>query len=151
MEKFVAIKGIGRKNGGFDVWFGNWDFENVAGLWCELAYVDGECVNFALENEWLSCGDLAKNIKEFLDEALEKGFIDSYKLEEPKEKLALEEQTRDFLKDSILKHVASYENKDGLIDLLKAQEYLSRLIMLEETKRKAETFKDASIELDSLK
>lgn len=84
MEKFVTVKGTGRKNGGFDTWSGNWDFKDVVGLWNELQCIDGIYVDFALEREWIECGDFSKNIKEFLDEALEKGFIDSYKLEEPK-------------------------------------------------------------------
>lgn len=138
MKKFVTIKGIGRKNGGFNVWSGNCDFEDAAGLWCKLAYADGVRIDFALDREWLSCGSSAKNIKEFLDEALEKGFIDSYKLEEPKEGLMSEEQTRIFLQRSILAYVMNYNKKDGIYgikDLLNAQEDLNRLIMLEDIAR----------------
>lgn len=32
MKKFVTVKGTGRRNGGFDTWSGNWDFED-ARLW----------------------------------------------------------------------------------------------------------------------
>lgn len=85
MKKFVTVKGTGRKNGGFDTWSGNWDFKDVVGLWNELQVIDMTYVDFSLEREWLECGDNAENIKEFLDEALEKGFIDGYELEEPKE------------------------------------------------------------------
>lgn len=48
------------------------------------------------------------------------------------------EQTRGFLKGNILKYVTRYESKDGTKDLLKAQEYLKRLIAFEKAERKSE-------------
>ena len=52
------------------------------------------------------------------------------------EGLISEEQTRGFLKGNILKYVTRYESKDGMKDLLKAQEYLKRLIVFEEAEKK---------------
>lgn len=54
------------------------------------------------------------------------------------EGLMSEEQTRGFLKGNILKYVTRYESKDGTKDLLKAQEYLKRLIAFEEAEKKNE-------------
>ena len=85
MEKFVTIKGTGKRNGGYDTWSGNWDYEDVAGLWREIQQADMTYVDLGMQGEWLECGDDAENIKVFLDEAVEKGFIDGYKLEEPEE------------------------------------------------------------------
>lgn len=45
------------------------------------------------------------------------------------------EQTRGFLKGNILKYVTRYESKDGTKDLLKAKEYLKRLIAFEEAEK----------------
>lgn len=51
------------------------------------------------------------------------------------EGLISEEQTRGFLKGNILKYVTRYESKDGTKDLLKAKEYLKRLIAFEEAEK----------------
>lgn len=85
MEKFVTIKGTGKRNGGYDTWSGNWDYEDVTGLWREIQQADMTYVDLDMQEAWLECGDDAENIKVFLDEAVEKGFIDGYKLEEPEE------------------------------------------------------------------
>lgn len=55
---------------------------------------------------------------------------------EPLEEETLsEEQTRGFLKGNILKYATRYDHKDGTTkDLLKAEEYLQRLIVFEEEK-----------------
>ena len=48
------------------------------------------------------------------------------------EGLISEEQTRGFLKGNILKYVTRYEDKGGMEDLIKANEYLRRLIAFED-------------------
>lgn len=48
------------------------------------------------------------------------------------EGLINEEQTRGFLKGNILKYVTRYEGKGGMDDLIKANEYLTRLIAFED-------------------
>lgn len=48
------------------------------------------------------------------------------------EGMITEEQTRGFLKGNILKYVTRYEDKGGMDDLLKANEYLRRLIAFED-------------------
>ena len=57
------------------------------------------------------------------------------------------EQTRGFLKGNILKYVTRYESKDGTKDLLKAKEYLKRLIAFEEAEKKRENEKDGTKDL----
>lgn len=54
---------------------------------------------------------------------------------EPLEEETLsQEQARGFLKGNVLKYVTKYNHKDGTQDLLKAREYLMRLIAFEEGK-----------------
>ena len=48
------------------------------------------------------------------------------------EGLITEDQTRGFLKGNILKYVTRYEDKGGMDDLIKANEYLRRLIAFED-------------------
>ena len=60
------------------------------------------------------------------------------------------EQARGFLKGNILKYVTRYESKDGTKDLLKAKEYLKRLIAFEEAEKKRENEKDGTIEIEPL-
>lgn len=48
------------------------------------------------------------------------------------EGLITEEQTRGFLKGNVLKYVTRYEDKNGIDDLIKAHEYLRRLIAFED-------------------
>nr|DAP81541.1 MAG TPA: nucelotide kinase [Caudoviricetes sp.] len=48
------------------------------------------------------------------------------------EGLITEDQTRGFLKGNILKYVVRYEDKGGMDDLIKAHEYLTRLIAFED-------------------
>lgn len=48
------------------------------------------------------------------------------------EGLINEKQTRGFLKGNILKYVTRYEDKGGMDDLIKANEYLRRLIAFED-------------------
>lgn len=48
------------------------------------------------------------------------------------EGLIPEEQTRGFLKGNVLKYVVRYEDKGGMDDLIKAHEYLRRLIEFED-------------------
>ena len=48
------------------------------------------------------------------------------------EGLISEEQTRGFLKGNVLKYVTRYEDKNGIDDLIKAHEYLRRLIAFED-------------------
>lgn len=48
------------------------------------------------------------------------------------EGLITEDQTRGFLKGNILKYVTRYEDKGGMDDLIKAHEYLTRLIAFED-------------------
>lgn len=48
------------------------------------------------------------------------------------EGLIPEDQTRGFLKGNILKYVTRYEDKGGMDDLIKANEYLRRLIEFED-------------------
>ena len=48
------------------------------------------------------------------------------------EGLIPEEQTRGFLKGNVLKYVVRYEDKGGMDDLIKANEYLRRLIEFED-------------------
>ncbi|WP_368290644.1 DUF3310 domain-containing protein [Ligilactobacillus ruminis] len=48
------------------------------------------------------------------------------------EGLIPEDQTRGFLKGNVLKHLVRYENKGGMDDLIKAHEYLTRLIAFED-------------------
>lgn len=60
------------------------------------------------------------------------------------------EQVRGFLKGNILKYVTRYESKDGTKDLLKAKEYLKRLIAFEEAEKKRENEKDGTIEIEPL-
>lgn len=48
------------------------------------------------------------------------------------EGLISEEQTRGFLKGNVLKYVVRYEDKGGMDDLIKANEYLRRLIEFED-------------------
>lgn len=48
------------------------------------------------------------------------------------EGLIPEEQVRGFLKGNILKYVTRYEDKNGMDDLIKANEYLRRLIVFED-------------------
>lgn len=48
------------------------------------------------------------------------------------EGLINEEQTRGFLKGNVLKYVTRYEDKNGIDDLIKAHEYLRRLIAFED-------------------
>ena len=48
------------------------------------------------------------------------------------EGLIPEEQTRGFLKGNVLKYVVRYEDKGGMDDLIKANEYLRRLIAVED-------------------
>ena len=66
------------------------------------------------------------------------------------EGLISEEQTRGFLKGNILKYVTRYESKDGTKDLLKAKEYLKRLIAFEEAEKKRENEKFVTIEIELL-
>ena len=48
------------------------------------------------------------------------------------EGLIPEEQTRGFLKGNVLKYLVRYEDKGGMDDLIKANEYLRRLIAFED-------------------
>lgn len=48
------------------------------------------------------------------------------------EGLIPEEQTRGFLKGNVLKYLVRYEDKGGMDDLLKANEYLRRLVAFED-------------------
>lgn len=48
------------------------------------------------------------------------------------EGLISEEQARGFLKGNVLKYVTRYEDKNGIDDLIKAHEYLRRLIAFED-------------------
>lgn len=48
------------------------------------------------------------------------------------EGLIPEEQVRGFLKGNVLKYVVRYEDKGGMDDLIKANEYLRRLIEFED-------------------
>lgn len=48
------------------------------------------------------------------------------------EGLIPEEQARGFLKGNVLKYVVRYEDKGGMDDLIKANEYLRRLIAFED-------------------
>lgn len=48
------------------------------------------------------------------------------------EGLIPEEQVRGFLRGNVLKYVVRYEDKGGMDDLIKAHEYLTRLIAFEE-------------------
>lgn len=48
------------------------------------------------------------------------------------EGLINEEQTRGFLKGNVLKYLVRYEDKGGMDDLLKANEYLRRLVAFED-------------------
>ena len=48
------------------------------------------------------------------------------------EGLITEEQTRGFLKGNVLKYLVRYEDKGGMDDLIKAHEYLIRLIAFED-------------------
>ena len=48
------------------------------------------------------------------------------------EGLITEEQTRGFLKGNVLKYVTRYEDKNRIDDLIKAHEYLRRLIAFED-------------------
>lgn len=48
------------------------------------------------------------------------------------EGLIPEEQVRGFLKGNVLKYVTRYEDKNGIDDLIKAHEYLRRLIAFED-------------------
>lgn len=48
------------------------------------------------------------------------------------EGLISEEQARGFLKGNVLKYLVRYEDKGGMDDLLKANEYLRRLITFED-------------------
>lgn len=48
------------------------------------------------------------------------------------EGLIPEEQVRGFLKGNVLKYLVRYEDKNGMDDLIKANEYLRRLIVFED-------------------
>ena len=48
------------------------------------------------------------------------------------EGLISEEQARGFLKGNVLKYLVRYEDKGGMDDLLKANEYVIRLITFED-------------------
>lgn len=48
------------------------------------------------------------------------------------EGLITEEQTRGFLKGNVLKYLVRHEDKGGMDDLIKAHEYLTRLIAFED-------------------
>lgn len=84
------------------------------------------CDTLLLQNGWRNsqCDDLMNMVKAELEFLKEHKFVE--------EGLITEEQTRGFLKGNVLKYLVRYEDKGGMDDLIKAHEYLTRLIAFED-------------------